>query len=1051
MGFMHSLKVLLLTASVVTLLAGRLPAQGVTTAALSGTITADSTVVEGAVVTVTNTATGERWQTATRARGGYVFEYLSVGGPYVIEARAIGFAPQRGPEVLLSLGERRRVDLSLRAAVLELAEIEVVAEVDPLVNSARTGPAQLIGDSLISRMPVRSRDFAQLVYLSPQAVLTPSGGVSIAGQSDRLNGFQIDGATNLDLTGFAGGGGFGTPAASSGVRTLSVEALRELQILTAPFDVRYGTFAGGLVNAVTHSGSNRWAGSLSGYFEDKELTGKDSTGLRAADFSTKELAFTLGGPIVRDRAAFFLDLGLQRDLTPQAVPGIGSDTTGGADSAGIGIRYASAVRFQEILRTTYGVEAGSFAAAPARLPSGNFFAKVTLQPAVNNRLELSHNYGEGRPTFPGPRVPYEQYALSSNNSEGPATVNASRLTWTTARGSRFSNELNLAYLRVRERERCPAIAGYSEVNVFVDESLLLAGDGFSCTLNFSDQDLWELTDNLTWLQGSHQLTVGTHGELIRTQRLTRFYPSGAWLFASLDSLEAGEPFYYIRTLPNPALPEAPVPGVGINQLGLYAQDRWAATPRLTVTAGLRMDVPFFTSGPVRNPLLQSELGIDNTRTPSGNTLWSPRLGFSYDLGGRGFLRGGLGLFSGRPAYHWIGSVSSFTGLDRATLVCEGASVPAFTLVPADQPTTCGDGAFVSRTEVNYFDPSFRFPRNFRAALGADLRLPGGVVGTVDLLYVRGVNQIYVTDVNLEVTGTAAGEGGRVLYGALDPATGEGTPNRLSDAFGPVIEVRNASGDRSYMATAELRKRFAGGAEVGVAYTYTDSKDRLSAAGDLASVNIGATNILDGSLDRRRLAASMYSVPHKITLVGAVDLPLRARLSLFYNGFSGSPYTYRVEGDANADGLTAFANLELNDPVYVPRDATDITLADPSQWASLVRYIYTQSCLREQRGRLLRRNSCRNPWVSVMNARLSKLFPTVRGQSVELIADLFNVLNFLDRDWAVRRGIGGTAILRMVGYDAVNQRGIYEFQTRDPNGRDLEATRWRMQLGARYTF
>ena len=135
---------------------------------------------------------------------------------------------------------------------------------DPLVNPGRTGPAQTIGDSLISRMPVRSRDFAQLVYLSPQAVLTPSGGVSIAGQSDRLNGFQIDGATNLDLIGFAGGGGFGTPAASSGVRTLSVEALQELQILSAPFDVRYGTFAGGLVNAVTRSGSNRWAGIVLG-------------------------------------------------------------------------------------------------------------------------------------------------------------------------------------------------------------------------------------------------------------------------------------------------------------------------------------------------------------------------------------------------------------------------------------------------------------------------------------------------------------------------------------------------------------------------------------------------------------------------------------------------------------------------------------------------------------------------------------------------------------------------------------------------------------------
>ncbi|MEO6056780.1 MAG: carboxypeptidase regulatory-like domain-containing protein, partial [Gemmatimonadales bacterium] len=259
---------LLLLVTAWSLAVGGLAAQGVTTAALFGTVTAsDSTALEDAVVTVTNTATGERWQTASRAHGRYIFEYLSVGGPYVVEARAIGFAPARVPEILLSLGERRRSDFSLLPAVVKLQEIAVVAVTDPLVNPGRTGPAQTIGDSLISRMPVRSRDFAQLVYLSPQAVLTPSGGVSIAGQSDRLNGFQIDGATNLDLIGFAGGGGFGTPAASSGVRTLSVEALQELQILTAPFDVRYGTFAGGLVNAVTRSGSNRWQGSFSGYFE----------------------------------------------------------------------------------------------------------------------------------------------------------------------------------------------------------------------------------------------------------------------------------------------------------------------------------------------------------------------------------------------------------------------------------------------------------------------------------------------------------------------------------------------------------------------------------------------------------------------------------------------------------------------------------------------------------------------------------------------------------------------------------------------------------------
>jgi hypothetical protein len=465
---------------------------------------------------------------------------------------------------------------------------------------------------------------------------------------------------------------------------------------------------------------------------------------------------------------------------------------------------------------------------------------------------------------------------------------------------------------------------------------------------------------------------------------------------------------------------------------------------------VRMDVPFVTSSPVRNPLLQSELGIDNTLTPSGNTLWSPRLGFSYDLGGKGFLRGGVGLFSGRPAYHWISSVYGSTGLDASDLFCAGPDVPAFTLDPGGQPSTCGGGASPVVAEVNYFDPSFRFPRNLRVSLGTDLRLPWGVVGTVDLLYVRGVNQIYLTDVNVAPTGAAAGEDGRVLYGSID-STGAATPNRRSAVFGPVIEVRNSSGDRSYVATAQLQKRFAGGAELDMAYTYTDSKDRLSAAADIAPLNIGRVNILDGTLDQRRLAVSMYSVPHKVTLVGALDLPYRFRFSLFYSGFSGAPYTYRITGDANADGVTAFGGPQYNDPVYVPRDATDITLEDPSQWEALDSYIRSRPCLREQRGQLLQRNSCRDPWVSVMNARFSKVVPTARGQSIELIADLFNALNFLDGDWGVRRFIENTRLLTLVGYDAANGRGVYTFDTQDPNIRDTEATRWRMQLGARYTF
>jgi len=242
-------------------LAAVLSAQGVTTAGIQGVVAgADSAGIPNASVTVTNAATGERWETITGTRGRYVLEYLSVGGPYSIEARAIGFTPAGTGGITLSLGERHRVDLVLSSAVAQLAELTVTAEQDQLLNSGLTGPAQSISGAMVSNLPLPSRDFSRLILLSPQAVLTRDNGITFAGQSDRLNGLQIDGASNSDLGGITGldQSGFGTPGAASWVRILPVEAVRELQILIAPFDVRYGNFAGGLVNAVTRSGSNRW-------------------------------------------------------------------------------------------------------------------------------------------------------------------------------------------------------------------------------------------------------------------------------------------------------------------------------------------------------------------------------------------------------------------------------------------------------------------------------------------------------------------------------------------------------------------------------------------------------------------------------------------------------------------------------------------------------------------------------------------------------------------------------------------------------------------------
>jgi hypothetical protein len=1035
------------------LVRAELLAQATTGADVRGTV-ADTrgAPIPDATVLSTNLSNGERWQTTTDSRGRYYLQPLSVGGPYRLEVRAIGFEPTSRGEFFLSLGQRYQADFALAPATFQLAEITVAGEADPRINSGRTGPSQVVSRETVSRLPIPGRDFSTLALLSPQVTVSPNGGLSFAGQHERYNSLQIDGATNNDLF-TTSIGGIGTPF---GLRAFSPEAVKEIQVITAPFDVRYGNFAGGLVNAVTKSGSNRFEGSGFGYLETAGLTGRDTAGNRETAFRNREGGFVFGGPLLRDRLAFFVEAGYRRLTVPQQVPAPTSDTTGGADSAGVGIRYETLTRFQNILRNTYGVEPGDFAFTEVRDPAWSVFGKLTAQLGVNSRLELSHNH---------PRETFEDgtflrsrgvYSLSSLASTQRTTLDATRLNWAAVFGRRFSNDLGVA--RLAASFNCIPASRFSAVEVFEQNEDLVAGSRVQCQGVRAEQKIWELTDNLSLAAGTHHLTFGTHSEVINLRDATVDFPFGLWLFDGLDPLEQGLAFGYIRDVPNPSQPDGDLVDFGVRQIGFYAQDEWSPTPRVTLTAGLRFDVPFFRGAPLRNPALASALGIDNTITPSGNVLWSPRLGVNWDASGRGstFLRGGVGLFAGRPPYFWVAEVYRRTGLGSLTLSCFGADVPPFTPDPANQPATCASFQ-PPLPRVGYFDPSFRFPRNLKLAVGADQRLPWGVVGTVDLLYTRWTNQFEWVDRNLAgPVGTAAGEGGRVLYGTVDPDFGFATPNRLSDQFDAVIQVRNSSGDRSWSLTGQLQKKFGNGTELSAAYTWTESKNRNDAPADLLFSNY-AFSPVDGTAEGRPLRTSFWSVPHKVTLLATMDLPLKLRLGLFYVGASGRPFTYRVFGDANADGVGGDGDRRINDPMYVPGDASDITLADPTQWTTLDSLIRGDACLERQRGRLVERNSCRSPWINDARARLTTVLPLVRGQSLELSADLFNLLNLLDRDWGlVRQAVqdfGDVALLDLVGYDQANGRGVYEVDQSALSIRDLDQarSRWRFQLSARYVF
>jgi hypothetical protein len=204
-------------------------------------------------------------------------------------------------------------------------------------------------------------------------------------------------------------------------------------------------------------------------------------------------------------------------------------------------------------------------------------------------------------------------------------------------------------------------------------------------------------------------------------------------------------------------------------------------------------------------------------------------------------------------------------------------------------------------------------------------------------------------------------------------------------------------------------------------------------------------VLDGTLEDRRLATSLFEIPHRVQVTADLRLPYRMRLGLLYSGASGRPFTYNVGGDANADGMGAGLR---QDAVYVPRDSLDITLTNPADWSALDAFIRQVPCLHEQRGRILERNSCRNPWFGTLSARVTKAFPAMRGQSLELSADVYNLLNLINPEWGLSRYDGltfGTDLVNLTGYDPTNGRGTYLYRP-PPRGQvDDFASRWQMEL------
>jgi hypothetical protein len=1061
--------------------ASPLAAQGVTTAAVSGCVTDEQgNPIENITVTVTNESTGFVSGALTNEDCRYLVPGLQIGGPYVIEASGLGYAAESERVARLSLGQRLIRDFTLEPEAVEVAGITAVMSptAAQIINPSRTGQEQLVSENLIDNLPTIGRNFTDFIDISPLSG-TGGGATAVANQNNRFNSIQIDGVVTQDLFGL---GATGQPGGQAGARSISIDAVKEYQIIAAPFDVRQAGFTGGLINAVTKTGTNEWRGSAYGYFRSDKLVRDeleiDGDPIPFGDFDNRILGATVSGPIMEDRVHFFAAIENEGDERPGGEVAIGRD-----DPADTHVAVGDAQRFANQLQAL-GVDPGGFGPFTTENPNLNVFGRVDAQLNQNHLLTVRHNYVRAEDDVDQNRFGGSTYSLDSNFYFFETTTNSFVSALNSTFGQSGFNEATFGWTRIRDR-RTPRTR-YPTIDVRnvpdADESgtvTLRAGAETFSQANELDQDSWELKDNLSFDMGNHRITLGVQDQIFKFRNLFLANSTGGWVFNSLEDFDAGMPASYSRSVLVEGV-EDPNARFTVNNVSLYGQTEYRGIENVVVTAGLRYDVPFMLDDPLRNQPVE-QLGRNTSEMPSGNGVLSPRLGFNWNIGGMDVtqVRGGFGLFTGRQPFVWLSNLYTNTGLFAASIFCTGASLPTFTIDPDNQPRTCLAAGTPEppRPVVNTVDPDFEFPSAWRFDAAVDHRLPWDIVGTAEFLYTKYRKQIFLRELNVDFDSpVSTTQGGRSVFGTHKPGldTGgnedvcsDGThgscPNRITDAFFHVIDLGNSDQDWAWNLIFQAQKRFSDGIEMTGSYTLSDAEDVSGLTSSIAASNIGFNPVGATTPNDPPASTSDYIQRHKITLAGAWDATNWLNWSLFYIGNTGDQYSYTYDGDVNADGYESFVSGiggRNNDLVYVPENANDITLTDPADWDELDAFISTEECLNANRGRIIPRNVCKEPWRHRVDTRFTFKIPTISGQHGELVFDIFNVLNLLSEDWGRNEGVPFATIelLRLRGWDVANNRGIFELDTgvnldgagrADPLTTFDVSSRWQMQIGVRY--
>ena len=1050
-------------------------AQGVTTSALTGVVTnSDGQPITNGTVLAVHVPSGTQYRASVTSSGRYNLPNLRVGGPYKVTATSIGYEPRSENDITLALGQSSRVDFRLARAAVTLQGVTVTAEKDALLNAGRTGASMTVSQLKVATTPSIKRSTRDLTRLDPRS----DGNMSFAGRNWLYNNISVDGSYFNNPYGLDDP----APGGQSNAEPVPYDAVAELQVSLAPFDVREGGFTGANINTVTKSGTNQFRGSIYSYLRNDSFEGNKVSGsevIANPDLSYNQTGLSLSGPLMRDKLFFYINGEIERTKYP------GSDfvaSTGGGSGLGVSRVQASVMdAIRQRMISAYNYDPGPYEGYFFHTDNNKLIAKLDWNIATDQTVTFRYNYLDAqRDQGPHP------FVLSfANTGRGP---NATSLPFYKSgyainnglhsfageyngRWTRFANRFFASYNRFRDF-REPFSEDFPTVDI--GESgvtyTTLGHEPFSIH-NILDQDVLQFTDNLSYFRGKHTFTVGSNFESFDFFNSFNIFRHGVFFlpeFLSFGSQFGSLQEFFSATAPGASqknfrsmIGSGPFKGelIHVGQLSFYAQDELLATDRLKLTYGLRVDMPMYFTDPVDNPFSRGlkaldENGqnetVDQSELPGVKLMVSPRVGFNWNAAGERStqIRGGTGIFTGRVPFVWVGNVISNPGNNP-------------NLAPPNAPIKTRKGSQLAPSfDLNAMTDDFEWPQVWTTDLGIDRQLPWGTLGTLELIYTKDLKAIFVRNADLSAAKRTLPDG-RPYYG------GSGNNELNADGGAGIYVIDNTDKGYNFNATAQLRKTFARYIDASLGYSFNIAKNTLRST-EIASV-LWQSQPIQGNPNRPELSWSEFGQRHRIVGTASYSRSwsprYKTQLGLFaevaegnrFAGSGGNRYSFIYSGDVNGDGYGG------NDLIYIPKDQSDILL-DPlgsvsaqDQWTRLNAFIEQDDYLKKHRGEISERNGAVNPWYSDVDLRLLQDIAMDRGgtrHTFQITLDVLNVGNLINSNWGVRKvaSASATSPLTLVRFNAAgapvfNFTGPTQTYVDDPG----LFSRWRAQLGARYFF